>query len=119
MHRHRSQVLDRLLDPVSAPRADCCGVLGPIRGINDKEAGAGASGRESAVSSASASTDELADLEKGNVGAGVDSGKGGVAVFAAGPRSLIREAGSTEAAAHLGKGREVDGVSFSAEAFTI
>ncbi|KAJ6566192.1 hypothetical protein B0H19DRAFT_1025025 [Mycena capillaripes] len=118
-----SQVLDRLLDPLPAPGADCCGALAPIRGGKDKaddDERPSGSGR----SSASASTDELGDLEKGVVGGGGvagESGRGGVAVFAAGPGSLIREAGNAVAAANLvgGKGRRAGGVAFSAEAFTI
>ncbi|KAJ7361090.1 iron reductase [Mycena albidolilacea] len=105
------QVLDRLLDPVAAPGADCCGDLGPIKG-RDSTSGA---------SSASASTDELrdADLEKGGQEPGEVSGRGGVAVFAAGPGSLIREAGNAVALANLGKGRAAGGVAFNAEVFTI
>jgi hypothetical protein len=104
-------VLDRLLDPVAASGADCCGDLGPIKG-RDSTSGA---------SSASASTDELrdADLEKGGQEEGEVSGRGGVAVFAAGPGSLIREAGNAVALANLGKGRAAGGVAFNAEVFTI
>jgi hypothetical protein len=62
------------------------------------------------------------DLEMGEVDVGAnesESGRGGVAVFAAGPGSLIREAGNAVALANLGKGRGAGGVAFSAEAFTI
>ncbi|KAJ6458581.1 iron reductase [Mycena vitilis] len=112
-----AQVLDRLLDPVAATGADCCGALAPIRGSSPSdEKIADPSGRASGLSSASASTD---DLEKGAGGRVAVSGRGGVAVFAAGPGSLIREAGNAVALANLGKGRGAGGVAFSAEAFTI
>jgi hypothetical protein len=49
-----------------------------------------------------------------------ESGRGGVVVFAAGPGSLIREAGNAVALANLGKkGRGASRVAFSAEVFTI
>ncbi|KAF7354432.1 Iron reductase [Mycena venus] len=111
------RVLERLLDDVPAPGADCCGQLDPIRGKGEDG---------SKTSSASASTDDvLADLEKGGVGVEEGevepSGSGGVAVFAAGPGSLIREAGNAVAKANLvgGKGRRAGGVAFNAEVFTI
>ncbi|KAJ7199386.1 ferric reductase like transmembrane component-domain-containing protein, partial [Mycena pura] len=80
---------------------------------------------------ASASVDALplsvpaADAEKGIRAGHGDAGArraptGGVAVFAAGPSSLIREAGNAVAAANLSApGRRAGGVAFCAEAFTV
>ncbi|KAJ7925579.1 hypothetical protein B0H13DRAFT_2248863 [Mycena leptocephala] len=115
-------VLDRLLDPVAAPGADCCGALLPVRGR-----GKDGDTRGSSVSAEGSMVDlpkEVeVDLEMGEVDVSVnesESGRGGVAVFAAGPGSLIREAGNAVALANLGKkGRGAGGVAFSAEAFTI
>jgi hypothetical protein len=117
-------VLERLLDPVAAPGADCCGALLPVRGR-----GKDGDTRGSSVSAEGSMVDlpkEVeVDLEMGGVDVDVganesESGRGGVAVFAAGPGSLIREAGNAVALANLGKkGRGAGGVAFSAEAFTI
>ncbi|KAJ7619997.1 hypothetical protein DFH06DRAFT_1234787, partial [Mycena polygramma] len=95
-----AQVLDRV-DPVAATGADCCGPLAPIRRFPLGREDRGPE-RASGLSSASANTD---DLEKGAVGGGSMSRRSGVTVFAAGPRSLIREAGNAFALANLGKGR--------------
>ncbi|KAJ7041407.1 hypothetical protein C8F04DRAFT_1391200 [Mycena alexandri] len=100
-------VLSRLLDPRPAPGADCCG----IADLDD---------------SAAASTEDLPqsgeeedlDVEKGGRRAMI-SGAGGVAVFAAGPRTLIREAGNAVASANLGRGRAAGGVAFCGEVFTV
>jgi hypothetical protein len=78
--------LDRLLDPVAAPTADCCGALLPVRGR-----GKDGNTRGSSVS-AEGSMEELPkevklDLEMGEVDVGAnesESGRDGVAVFAAG-----------------------------------
>ncbi|KAJ7501069.1 hypothetical protein B0H11DRAFT_2275407 [Mycena galericulata] len=60
------------------------------------------------------------DVEKGVGSSAYTQGGGGVAVFAAGPGSLIREAGNAVARANLGFGaRGAGGVAFCAEAFTI
>jgi hypothetical protein len=116
LHRHFSAVLDRLLDPVAAPGADCCGAL-PVRGKDGDTRGSSAEGSTEEVP-----TEVEVDLEMGGVDGGAnesESGWGGVAVFAAGPRSLIQEAGNAVALANLGKGRGADGVAFSAEAFEL
>ncbi|KAF8174797.1 hypothetical protein K438DRAFT_1771378 [Mycena galopus ATCC 62051] len=111
------RVLERLLDDVLAPGADCCGKLDAIRG--KREAGSEASNAFSSMD------DLLADLEKGGAGGEESevepSGSGGVAVFAAGPRSLIREAGNAVANANLmgERGRRAGGVAFNAEVYTI
>ncbi|KAJ7722393.1 hypothetical protein B0H16DRAFT_1385845 [Mycena metata] len=105
-------VLNRLLDSRPAPGVDCCGI--------DQD-----SSDESEEPSRSASTEDLSkddgaeDLEKGQAYGTTVSGAGGVAVFAAGPGSLIREAGNAVAAANLGRGRAAGGVAFSGEVFTI
>ncbi|KAJ7157681.1 hypothetical protein C8R43DRAFT_1065062 [Mycena crocata] len=80
---------------------------------------------DSERTSASVSVEELdadLDLEKGkNDGyAAYTQGAGGVAVFAAGPGSLIREAGNAVARANLSaRGRRAGGVEFCAEVFTV
>ncbi|KAJ6492247.1 iron reductase [Mycena sanguinolenta] len=110
------RVLDRLLDDVARQGVDCCGQLGPIRGKDEKGVD---EKRTSTNSSASAST---VDLEAGEVEEDDQekSGTGGVAVFAAGPARLIREAGNAVASANLSaRGRKAGGVSFNAEVFTI
>lgn len=57
-------------------------------------------------------------LEKG--AACAHAGGGGVAVFAAGPASLIRVAGNAVVRANLSaRGRKAGGVAFCAEAFTV
>ncbi|KAJ7076743.1 hypothetical protein B0H15DRAFT_863285 [Mycena belliarum] len=76
--------------------------------------------RASVSSSASASTEELPkDVEDGAACFGDVEG-GGVALFVAGPGSLIREAGNAAARANLSaRGRRAGGVAFCAEAFTV
>ncbi|KAJ7232949.1 hypothetical protein C8J57DRAFT_1250304 [Mycena rebaudengoi] len=84
-----------LAGPQSPPRPRLCapcgtavGCFGPFVVVKDKEAEQVASGGRAQCRA---------------------RWKGGVACVAAGPRSLIREAAGTEAAANLGKGREADG----------
>ncbi|KAJ7703720.1 ferric reductase like transmembrane component-domain-containing protein [Mycena rosella] len=82
---------------------------------------------ESEASSASASTEDVhamggkGDLEVGGgESEGYVNGGGGVAVLAAGPGGLIREAGNAVARANLGaRGRAAGGVVFCAETFTV
>ncbi|KAJ7192945.1 hypothetical protein B0H12DRAFT_1039489 [Mycena haematopus] len=107
-----TRVLERLLDDVPRPGVDCCGEVGPISG---KEGGDTKNSSEVDLEVGSVNEDDD-DFETG----GEASGAGGVAVFAAGPASLIREAGNAVAAANLsGRGRKAGGVAFNAEVFTI
>ncbi|KAJ7925569.1 hypothetical protein B0H13DRAFT_2314367 [Mycena leptocephala] len=91
-------VLDRLLDPVAAPGADYCGALAPVKGAGTRGS--------SAESMEELPKEVEVDLEMGEVDVGAnesESGRGGVAVFAAGPGSLIWEAGNAVALVNLGK----------------
>ncbi|KAF8202801.1 hypothetical protein K438DRAFT_1932677 [Mycena galopus ATCC 62051] len=117
------RVLERLLDERPTRGTDCCGVVEPIRRKGEKGVDGDEKDGGSRASSASVSTEELElDLESGELGIGGElggegeaSGAGGVAVFAAGPASLIREAGNAVARANLGRGRKAGGVAFNAE----
>ncbi|KAJ6529454.1 hypothetical protein DFH09DRAFT_1250430 [Mycena vulgaris] len=103
------------------------GLLGGGAADEDDEDGGK---RKSEASSASASVEALpakatpeskavADAEKGDW-LGEDVHGGGVAVIAAGPGGLIREAGNAVARANLSaRGRRTGGVVFCAEAFTV
>ncbi|KAJ7118343.1 hypothetical protein C8R44DRAFT_625928 [Mycena epipterygia] len=121
-----------LCDPDAVPRIAGCtvteakpsvgGVLGEMLGIegdvlsshvvDDED-----ERKESAASSVEALPKD--DVEKG-VNMAIEGGGGGVAVIAAGPGSLIREAGNAVARANLGaRARRAGGVDFCAEAFTV
>lgn len=91
---------------------------------------ASASSSSSSSSSPLGSTEELPktgkvgtqeDLEKGVVdGKSAGPAQGGVAVFAAGPGTLLREAGNAVALANMSaRGQGAGGVAFCAEAFTV
>ncbi|KAJ7106542.1 ferric reductase like transmembrane component-domain-containing protein [Mycena epipterygia] len=118
-----------LCDPDAVPAIPGCtvtearpsvgGVLAGLLGSTDY-VGSEIASAEPLPECAVVETLPAGDIEKG---AGADvytQGGGGVAVFAAGPGSLIREAGNAVARANLsGRGRAAGGVEFCAEAFTV
>ncbi|KAJ7780047.1 iron reductase [Mycena maculata] len=115
-----------LCDPDAVPEIPGCTVTEERPTVGAVLAGLLTPGFESGseTSSASASTEDLPgskdkDVEKGLNKGAYTQGEGGIAVFAAGPGSLIREAGNAVARSNLGAGRRAGGVAFCAEAFTV
>nr|GAT50545.1 iron reductase [Mycena chlorophos] len=119
-------VLATLLDPQVVDEFDCCS---PAAGKNSSETSsiddASDEPEIAYVSTSGAKTTKTpavnADTEKGMVGDQTrHQPHAGVAVFAAGPPSLIREAGNAAAGANLNAvGRRAGGVEFCAETFTM
>ncbi|KAJ7138880.1 hypothetical protein C8R46DRAFT_1136442 [Mycena filopes] len=117
-------VLGRLLGPVATRVADCCAEEegSETSSIDDGDLADLERVAEDEKEEGKQSTEEGgADLEKGQGRTRrVASGAGGVAVFAAGPGSLIREAGNAVARANVGgQGRKAGGVAFCGEVFTV
>ncbi|KAJ7164427.1 iron reductase [Mycena filopes] len=107
-------VLARLLDPVATRVADCC-----AEEIDEDDSELGEDGDVEKDMEKENDVDVEMGTGKGKGRKGA-SGAGGVAVFAAGPGSLIREAGNAVARANLGgRGRGAGGVAFCAEEFTV
>ncbi|KAF7314253.1 Iron reductase [Mycena kentingensis (nom. inval.)] len=123
-------VLATLLDVGVVDEFDCCspqksGVVSEQSSVADLDvesiAGLTPAPPVKTTRTPAANVDVDPDSEKGAVGDPTrHQPVGGVAVFAAGPGSLIREAGNAVASANLSVvGRRAGGVAFCAEAFTI